>query len=315
MGIFSSESKSKSKVTPYDEGQLRDMLSRLNTLGGTPMEMYPDQMFADMTPEQLQALDMRRDFAGGMEGMTAPAMDAWQSTLSAPDVANNPYVSGMLDQQAGLLNRNLAEMMPSIDANMLGVNERLGGSGQGVAQGIAARGTQDALARTAAETQLSAYGQGLDQQRYGLSAAPGMAQFGMMPADIMMGVGDVERAENQMGISEDMQRFNFAQQEPWQRLQNQASLFNPLSLPYASTETKSSSSPSALGVASSLGGMAIGAMGMPGMPWGGSGGGAYGGMPTQMAGAPGGYAGSLNPYGYQMPSSFVNPAQMFSGLS
>jgi hypothetical protein len=298
--IFASESKSKSKVTPYDEGQLQDMLSRLQTMGQTPMEMYPDQMYAGMAPEQTQALDMRRQFAGGMGQMVDPAMEAWQSSLNAPDVANNPYVQGMINQQASTLNRNLGEMMPGIDASMLGVNERLGGSGQGVAQGVAARGTQEALANAMAQTQMGAYGQGLEQQRYAMGAAPGMAQFGMMPADIMMGVGDVERAEAQRGISEDVSRFNFAQQEPWQRLQSQAGMFNPLSLPYASSETQSESTPSAFSAGTQLASLGMGAMGMPGMPWGG-------GAPAG-GGVPGGYAQALQPgnYGMPPPNQFMN---------
>lgn len=307
MGLFDSKSKSKSKVIPFDEGQLRSMLSRLETAGETPMEMYGGQMYADMTPEQTQALDMRRQFAGGMGQMLDPAMAAWQSSINAPDVANNPYVQGMMDQNRTSLQRNLSEMMPTIGANMLGVNERLGGTGQEVAKGIAARGTAEALANANAATQMGAYSEGLGQQRFGLGAAPQMAQFGMMPADIMMGVGDVERAEAQKGISEDVQRFNFAQQEPWTRLQNQAALFNPLSLPYAASESQSKSSPSAFSVGTQLAGIGMGAMGMPGMPFGGS-------APAPQGGVPGGYSQALaQPMNYGTPNQFMNPAMMFPG--
>jgi hypothetical protein len=321
MGIFSSETKSESKVTPYDEGQLRDMLSRLQTMGQTPMEMYPDQMYAGMAPEQTKALDMLRGFSGGMGQMVDPAMAAWQSSLNAPDVANNPYVQGMINQQGTTLNRNLAEIMPGIDASMLGVNERLGGSGQGVAQGIAARGTQEALANTMAQTQMGAYGQGLEQQRYAMGAAPEMAQFGLMPADIMMRVGDVERAEEQKGISEDISRFNFAQQEPWNRLQNQAGMFNPLSMPYASSEATSESKPSAFsnflnaasgGFSGAMGAMGSGAMGgMGGMGGGGMTSGMMGGM-MGGGGAGGSTYGSALGGGGGIPSSFLPMASMFA---
>ena len=308
MGIFDSKSKSKSKVIPFDPGQLQGMLSTLETLGQTPIEMYPEQMYADMTPEQIEALNMRRGFASGMTGMTAPAMEAWQSTLNAADVATNPYVQNMLEQQAGLLNRNLAEnLLPAIRSGAIETGN-LGGTRQGVAEGIAARGTQEALARQAAQTQMGAYTAGLGQQRYGLSAAPGMAQFGMMPADILMGVGDIERAEDQMGISEAVQRFNFAQQEPWQRLQNQAALFNPLTLPYAASESRSQSTPSAFSVGTNLAALGMGAMQMPGMPLAPQSGGGFA-PPT----VPGGYAGTLAPYGYQMPmpNQFMPGSQMF----
>lgn len=271
MGLFDSKSKSKSKTIPYDPGQLKEIVSRIGQLGRTPMEMYPEQMYAEMTPQQREALEMREDFAGEMGGMVDPAMAAWQSMLSAPDAANNPYVKAMIDQQATTLNRNLEEnLLPGIRARSGNLNERLGGTGYQVAEGIATRGTQEELADQMAKTQLSAYGQGLGQQRYGLSAAPGTAAFAMTPANILSGVGQELRGEEQMDINEAMQRFNFAQQEPWQRTQNQLNMFNAATLPYASTESKSKSTQSPFSSAMQLGSLAMGGFNM----FGGGGGGA-----------------------------------------
>ena len=284
MGLFSSKAKTETEVTPYDEAQLGDILRRLKTLGGTPQEFFPGQTYADMDPLQREALGMRESYARGLGGMVDPAMEAWQSTLTAPDVANNPYVQGMLEQQSNLLQRNFQESLPGIRAGMLGVNERLGGSGQGVAEGIAMRGMQDALARSAASTQLNAYGQGLAQQRFGLGAAPGMAQFGMMPANVLAGVGDIERSEAQRAIDEERARFEFGQEEPWRRLERQAALFNPLTLPYATQESTTKTSPSALQVGTQLAGAAVGLGGMFG---GGGGGGGFAPMPTAAPSYPG----------------------------
>lgn len=324
MGIgslFESKSKTESKVKPYDESQLQDILSRLQTLGGTPQTMFPDQMYAGMDPLQTEALGMREDFARNMGGMVDPSMQAWQSTLGAPDVANNPYVQGMINQQATTLNRNLAEMMPTIESNMLGVNERLGGSGEGVAKGIAGRGTQEALADAMARTQLGAYGQGLQQQQFGLKAAPAMAGFGMMPADVISGVGGVQRAEDQMGINEAVQRYNFEQQEPWQRLQNQAGMFQGLTLPYASAESKTTSTPSPFSSALNAltGGFsgAMGAFGGGGAPGGGGmmsgGGGMMSGGGMGGGGMDGGsYGSALSGGGGATPASFLPMASMFA---
>lgn len=325
MGIFSSESKSESKVTPYDQGHVNDLLARIKAMGGTPMEMFPDQMYAGMDPAQMQALDMRRDFAGGMgQQITDPTMGAWQQSLSAPDVANNPYVQGMIGANERSLNRNFQEMMPGIDATMLGVNERLGGSGQGVAQGVAARGTQEALANANAGMMMDAYGQGLDQQKFAMGAAPGMAGLGLMPSDITMGIGDIERAEAQKGLSEDIARFNFGQQEPLQRLQNELNLSQGLTLPFASSESKSESSPSMFSNAlNALSGGFSGAMGVQGGGMMGSGGmlsnwmgGGGGGTSMGGYGAPasggGSYGSALSSGGGMTPASFLPMTSMFA---
>lgn len=308
MGIFDSKSKSKSEVIPYDPGQLQDMLSRLRTAGQTPMQFFPGQTYAEMDPRQTEALGMREQFAGGMgAGMVDPAMQAWQSTLTAPDVANNPYVQNMLEQQADIAGRSFRDAMPGMGAGAIGAGQ-FGGSRHGVVEANQDRNIREALAQSTAQTQLGAYQQGLEQQRYGLSAAPGMAQFGMMPADVLMGVGDVGRAEEQRGINEDMARFDFAQKEPWNRLQAQAGLFNPLSLPYAASRSESESQPSPFSIGTQIAGLGMGAMQMPGMPWAPEAGGGGSGM---SAGVPGGYAQALS-RNYGMPAA--NPwADMFGG--
>ncbi len=291
MALFTSKAKQEREVKPYDEQQLNEMLGRLRGLGATPMQFFPGQTYAEMDPRQTEALGMREEFARGMGGMVDPTMAAWRSTLSAPDVANNPYVQGMLEQQADIAGRTLREAIPGIESQAIAAGG-LGGSRQGVVEALRERGIREALAQSAAQTQLGAYGQGLAQQRYGLSAAPGMAGFGMMPADVLGGVGATYRTEDQRAINEAMARHQFAQEEPWQRIQRQAALFNPLTLPYAATETTSSTTPSAFNIGTQLAGLGLAGAGMFGL--GGGGVPSYGGATPMMSpySAPRG----LNPY-------------------
>ncbi len=287
MALFSSKQKTRERVTPYDEGQLRSILDRLNILGATPQEFFPDQTYAGMDPLQSEALGMQESYARGLGGMIDPTMAAWQSTLNAPDVASNPYVQGMIGQQADVLNRNLQEnLLPSIQSGAIGAGQ-LGSSRQGVAEGIAMRGTQEALANQMADTQMQAYLSGLGQQRFGLGAAPQMMSMGAQPAEMLMGVGDIRRAEEQRGIDEAMARHAFEQDEPWQRLQRQAGMFQPLTLPYATRETRTKTSPSALQIGGQLAGLGMMGAGLYS---------GYGGTPAASPPATGVYSGYANPY-------------------
>jgi hypothetical protein len=109
----------------------------------------------------------------------------------------NPYMgSGFADQQISglqnLLNRNFSEnLLPGISqgANAAG---QLGGSRQGVAQGIAARGTQEALfngagnflqADLARQQQAATAQGGLQNQAgsIGLQSLPGLLNLGLSP--------------------------------------------------------------------------------------------------------------------------------------
>jgi hypothetical protein len=109
----------------------------------------------------------------------------------------NPFIGpGYAQQQIGavqgLLNRNLSEnLLPQISqsANAAG---QLGGSRQGVAQGIALRGTQESLANTSADIyaqdllrrQNAAQAQGALQTgagATGLQSLPGLLNLGLSP--------------------------------------------------------------------------------------------------------------------------------------
>lgn len=287
MGFFDTKTKTQSTVNPYDPGQLQDIIGRLQTLGATPQTFFPGQTYAGLDPRQTEALQMQEDYARNLGGMVDPTMAAWQSTLTAPDVANNPYVQGMLEQQADIAGRQFREELPGMESAAIAAGQ-LGGSRQGVVEALRERGIRESLAQSAAQTQLGAYQQGLAQQRYGLSAAPGMMELGMRPAGILGDVGQFYRGEEQRAIDEEMARHQFAQEEPWQRLERQAGLFNQLTLPYAARETTSREKASgaqmlgqSIGLASSIAGLGLGL--------GGFGGGNPFGMMPAMGAAMGGY--------------------------
>ncbi len=307
MGLFSGSSKQQTQVDPMRRDLTVDWQNRMYGLSQRPFEFFPDQTYAEMDPLQEEALQMREQYGRGMQGMVDPAMQAWQSTLSAPDVANNPYVQGMLEQQANLLNRNLMEnLIPGAEMGAIGAGQ-FGGSRQKIiAEGIAMRGTQEALANQAAQIQMDAYLAGLGQQRYGLSAAPGMASFGMMPADVLSGVGGVRRGEEQKAIDEARQRWEFEQNEPWMRAERFAGSFFPYSQPYSTTTRTAQTTPSAFQVGTQLAGLGLAGAGMFMPRRGGSETGA-GYAPAYSSGT---YGGSLmDPRRYGMPEAFMSPEQ------
>lgn len=262
MALFSSSTKSQTERTPLHKNIVNPWGHGYWGLAQTPMEMFPGQTYAGQDPLQAEALGMREQYARGLGGMVDPAMAAWQSTLSAPDVASNPYVQGMLEQQQRLAGRNLQEnILPSIQSGAIGAGQ-LGSSRQGVAEGLAARGTQEALLNQAADTQMNAYLAGLGQQQFGLGATPGMIGLGQMPADILSGVGGERRVEEQLAIDEAMRRHQFEQEEPWQRYERFAGTYFPATSGYGETTTKQSQTPSAFQVGSQLAGLGMAGYGM-----------------------------------------------------
>lgn len=98
----------------------------------------------------------------------------------------NPFLQQNINQLGTTLNRNLNEqILPSIENEAIGVGG-LGGGRQGIAAGIAGRGTQEAIAQGTTSLQTNAYNQragaanaqlGQLGNLFGLSQAPFQSQF------------------------------------------------------------------------------------------------------------------------------------------
>lgn len=99
---------------------------------------------------------------------------------------DNPFLQGNIDQLSGTLNRNLQEqILPSIESEAIGIGGFGGGRDQ-IAQGIAARGTQEAIAQGTSSLQNNAFNQRAGASNaqlnqlgglFGLSQAPFQSQF------------------------------------------------------------------------------------------------------------------------------------------
>lgn len=254
--LFSSTQTSKSTASPWEPtvGPLERIIGDVDALRRRELEFFPGQTYAPQTELERQAIE---SLAGGAAGYGESVLPAWMMALQAPDVANNPYVTGMAEAIQSRVNRNLAEnVMPNI--RMGGALTGGWGTGQDVAAGIAGRGTQDVLSEQLAGLYGSAYGQGLMAQQGALGMAPAMLGG---EAAMLGRAGALERAEAQRAIDEEMARFQFNQMEPWNRAQMGAGLLGPLGGMGGTSRATGTSTPSLmetgarLGTAALLGGM------------------------------------------------------------
>lgn len=190
----------------------------------------------DFDPAQTQGFDMAQQYAQSMGPMVGNAQNALNFAMS-PDILSpdsNPYLAAQAQAAARPLMQNLTEqILPALgsSAEMAG---QYGGSRQGIAEGIAARGTQQAIGDQSANIYSRAYGQGLNTMMQGLNQAPTVAGLGLMPSQIMQQVGT--------------QR----QQQPWQNLQN---FMGTVGGSYGGTQTTPTSSPMGSLLGAGIGGL------------------------------------------------------------
>ncbi|MEM7209557.1 MAG: hypothetical protein AAF434_17190 [Pseudomonadota bacterium] len=151
------------------------------------------QYQAGMTPNANQTTghNMALNYADGFGDYYNNVLNSQNSMLNATDVANNPYVTGMMDMNASHVMRNLNEsVLPSIDSRY-GAAGHVGGSSQSaIERGLATGRASDAIADSNTRIMANAYGAGLAAQNSALANSGNIAQMGLMPSQIYSNVGN-----------------------------------------------------------------------------------------------------------------------------
>jgi hypothetical protein len=270
--VSGGNDRGQSSFTPYSGASpLYSMVGGIaNQMGNTQIPFFPGQGYVSpsiptqrgvqMGMEALpgfgaagqQMLDAQR----GMNGLIGQSWKNFNTLSNAADVGNNPYVQDIMGQNADLLNRNFSEgLMPQIRESAI-QNNSLGGSRQGIAEGVAARGTQEAISDANERLLLGAYDRGLGAQQQALGqtgsmlnnllapsqATLGAANMGLQAANTALGLG--QRVEDYQGraLDDAMTRFTYQYEEPWQRMGNLGQalgLLQPLGVAHSSGQNQS----------------------------------------------------------------------------
>ena len=182
-------------------------MSFLNDLFGGSESSSTQQISPTQLPFLKNLWQQGQQQAGAIQGQVPQYQQQGQQflgQLQGQGQQLNPFIGeGFTQGQIGglqqLLNRNLSEnLLPAIGqgANAMG---QLGGARQGVAQGIALRGTQEALGRGAIDIyqqdlarrqQAAGMQGGLQNQAsaIGLQGIPGVMNLGLSPLSSLAGI-------------------------------------------------------------------------------------------------------------------------------
>jgi len=205
--------------TPWSgiQGPLYNLYANTESL--QQKEFFPGQSFIPRNEWEHAADEQRLGNAlYRMPGQIGQAQDAWGGLLGAMDVGNNPYVNNMMDVNAqNVTDAFQRNILPSI-SDEFQTGGGLGSNRYQIAQGLAAEGATKALAQANAQTQMDAYGKGLEAQKYALGYAPQMLSLGNEPGNIMEFYGQGLRDDETKMLMDDMARFEQAQQAPFDLL-------------------------------------------------------------------------------------------------
>ncbi len=214
------------------------LAGNMQNLMQKPEGFFPGQTYIGPSQGTQGGLNMLMGGAQAMQPYLGQQGQNYQFLSNAADVANNPYVQGMLDVNRNQVNQNFAEnLLPQINQGAQQVGA-MGGSRQGLAQAQGAGRTAQQLANANQQMMNQAYGQGLGAQQYALGQTGNMMQNLQMPGQTMLQGGQIAEQYQQRALQDAMQRFQYQFAEPKQRMsmvQNLLGTLQPMGTGYNNT--------------------------------------------------------------------------------
>jgi len=234
--------------------------SLINAYGKTdqllndPLSFYGGRTYANFDPLQEQGMQQGLNYANNV---IAPGAENYQNTLqqymNAPlNIANDPAVQAMMAaNQSNASDWLTREALPSTRTGAVAAGQ-LGGSRQGIAEGLAVGEATKALTNANAQTMLGAYGTAAGLAGNAGQMFPGAMQMGLTPYDYMQGVGAQYQGMDQRGIDEAMARYYYPEQSLWDKLAQASGIYaGTAGFGSGSSTTKNKSDP--LGTAIGIG--------------------------------------------------------------
>lgn len=195
----------KSDPWAGQQDYLKDVYAKAQLASRNPMSFFPGQTYAGLSPETEMALQFQTGRALAGSPLTAAAQGELTKTLSGDYLsAGNPHFSAMMQQVSN-------QITPQVNAQFAAANR--GNSG------AHANALTSALADAGSRLAYENYGDERQRMVQGMLFAPQLAQQDYFDAAKLAEVGGVREDLQQQAINEAMQRHQFKQMEPWQRLQ------------------------------------------------------------------------------------------------
>jgi len=230
-GTASGESKIDPRLAPYLEMGLQ-RAERL-FFGGPQPSLYPGQMYVSPSQQTEQALAMQEQLANAASPLLGAGQQAYLSSLGQVGqtaaggfLQGSPYRDAMVQAATRPITQQFGEQVLPGVASLYSKAGRYGSGAMERAIG----GATEAYGRALGDVSSNIVGQdyarerGLQQQaQMGQAAlaqaAPSFFQMGFLPSQALATVGAAREGIAAQPLQEQIQRYQYAQQLPYQQLQ------------------------------------------------------------------------------------------------
>ena len=171
-----------------------------------PQEFFPGQTYVEYSPETEQALAAQTARATGGNPLLGLAQQQTGATLAGEYLGQNPY----LDQ---LQESVMSTVMPGVDTQFNLASGRFGSPAH-------AEALSRGVTRGMAPYLFGEYGAERGRQQAAAGMAPSMAREDYFDISQLGRVGTAREDLERLALQDEIARFQFAQQEPTQRVQD-----------------------------------------------------------------------------------------------
>lgn len=223
---------------PWEDQQphLRNVFSEAENLynSSTP-EYFSGNTVAPLSDPTMTALNLQEGRALAGSPLLNQAQDELSATLSGNYLNNNPNLQNMIDaSSAGIVRNYQNAIAPGIDSAFTKAN-RYGSNAFKTNVDDAQINLADSLGRVASNIAYSDYGRERGLQNQAINMADPLSQADYNDIAQLGRVGQVFDAQGQAELSADIDRFNFEQNKPANKLAQYSGL---VSGGYGSTGTQ-----------------------------------------------------------------------------
>ena len=181
-------------------------------------QYYGDSTVTPFGTDTTAAMDMFRNTAMQGSGVPQAATGQLQSTLQGDYLNSNPYLDAMYNSAAERLTENYQEAVaPSVGARF----DSAGRYGSGLYEN-ALENSQQSLGDSLAMLAGNVYGQDYQNERTNqiraAGLAPSVSPLGYYDASQLLNIGELQDQKAQQFLSDDVNRFNFNQNRPYDNL-------------------------------------------------------------------------------------------------
>lgn len=225
-GQQTTTTRTETELSPEQRKLIDAASPALIHFAQNPPKDYEGPRIAEFNPNQQQAQQMALGAAAGPVQSIANRANDTSAFLSGPNLfaESNPYLRSAMDAAIRPQVQTFGEtIMPSIRTGAANSGQ-FGGSRQGIAEGIAARGLSDSIASTVAPMANANYQKGQDSLTQALQMMPLIQQMQLAPASVIGGVGSQQQGMEQALINDEVQRFMTAQMLPYLAAKDVASV-------------------------------------------------------------------------------------------